>query len=79
MFASWFVMRRGDLYRLKETPGHANVETTLKYARLRSEALREEMQKTFGGGSTNFALGDGASHAAGGGTSSRGDAPERSR
>lgn len=66
-------LRGGDLYRLKEILGHANVETTLKYAHLRPEALCEEMQKMFGDGSTDFALGDGASHAAGEGTSSRGD------
>ena len=47
-FASWFVMRGGDLYRLKEIMGHADMKTTLKYAHLRPEALMEEMEKCFG-------------------------------
>ncbi len=47
-FASWFVQRGGDLYRLKELLGHAGIEETLRYAHLRPEALREEMEKCFG-------------------------------
>jgi site-specific recombinase XerD len=57
-FASWFVMRGGDLYRLKEILGHAGMETTLKYAHLQSEALQEEMQQTFGAGNAHFASQD---------------------
>lgn len=47
-FASWWVQRGGDLYRLKEVLGHADVKTTLKYAHLRPDALRAEMEKHFG-------------------------------
>jgi integrase len=47
-FASWFVMRGGDLYRLKEIMGHADMKTTMKYAHLRPDALIEEMEKCFG-------------------------------
>jgi len=47
-FASWFVQRGGDLYRLKEILGHADMKTTLRYAHLRPDALRQEMQKCFG-------------------------------
>lgn len=47
-FASWWVLRGGDLYRLKEVMGHASIETTLIYAHLRPDALREEALKTFG-------------------------------
>lgn len=49
-FASWFVMRGGDLYRLKEIMGHADMKTTLRYARLRPDALVEEMEKCYGEG-----------------------------
>ena len=52
-FASWFVLRGGDLYRLKEILGHADMRTTLKYTHLRPDALREEMRKTFGENSLN--------------------------
>lgn len=48
-FASWWVMRGGDLYRLKEVLGHADIQTTMIYAHLRPEALFEEMEKCFGG------------------------------
>ena len=48
-FASWFVQRGGDLYRLKEIMGHADIKTTLKYANLSPEALVKEMEKCFGG------------------------------
>lgn len=33
-FASWFVMRGGDIYRLKELMGHSSVTVTEKYAHL---------------------------------------------
>jgi len=49
-FASWWVLRGGDLYRLKEVLGHADIQTTMIYAHLRPEALREEMEKCFGTG-----------------------------
>jgi len=48
-FASWFVQRSGDLYRLKEIMGHADIKTTMKYANLSPEALMNEMEKCFGG------------------------------
>jgi len=48
-FASWWVLRGGDLYRLKEVMGHSSIETTMIYAHLRPDALREEAMKTFGG------------------------------
>ncbi len=47
-FASWWVLRGGDLYRLKEVMGHADIQTTMIYAHLRPDALREEMEKCFG-------------------------------
>jgi integrase len=47
-FASWFVRRGGDLYRLKEIMGHADMKTTMNYAHLRPDALIEEMEKCFG-------------------------------
>lgn len=40
--------RGGDLYRLKEIMGHADMKTTVKYAHLRPDALIEEMEKCFG-------------------------------
>ena len=49
-FASWFVLRGGDLYRLKEIMGHADMKTTLVYAHLRPDALRAEMEQCFGNG-----------------------------
>ncbi len=49
-FASWWVLRGGDLYRLKEVMGHADIQTTMIYAHLRPDALLEEMEKCFGTG-----------------------------
>ena len=49
-FASWFVQRGGDLYRLKEILGHADMKTTLVYAHLQPDALRQEMELCFGEG-----------------------------
>ena len=43
-------MRRMDLYRLKEIMGHADIKTTMKYARLRPVSLRPDMERCFGGG-----------------------------
>ena len=45
-------MRGGDIYRLKEVLGHADIQTTMIYAHLRPEALRQEMEKCFGAGRT---------------------------
>ena len=49
-FASWWVQRGGDLYRLKEVLGHADIQTTMKYAHLRRESLLEEAERIFGHG-----------------------------
>lgn len=49
-FASWYVQRKGDLYHLKEILGHKDIKTTLRYAHLRPDALRAEMEHTFGAG-----------------------------
>lgn len=49
-FASWFVQRKGDLYFLKKIMGHESIKTTMKYAHLRPDALRSEMEYTFGAG-----------------------------
>ncbi len=51
-FASWAVLRSMDLYRLKELMGHADIKTTLVYARLRPDAFRDEMVRCFGGKET---------------------------
>lgn len=47
-FASWWVQRGGDLYRLKEVLGHADIKTTMKYAHLRPETLLQEAERIFG-------------------------------
>ena len=38
------------LYRLKEIMGHADVKTTLIYAPLRPDTLKQEMERCFGAG-----------------------------
>ena len=43
-------MRGGDLYRLREVLGHADIQTTMIYAHLRPEALLEEIEKCLGNG-----------------------------
>src|SRR5437867_3479172 len=45
-FASWFMMRGGQLQTLKEILGHADLKMTLRYAHLAPEHLRSEMLKT---------------------------------
>jgi len=45
-FASWFMMRGGQLQALKEILGHADLKMTLRYAHLAPEHLRSEMLKT---------------------------------
>lgn len=49
-FASWWVLRGGDLYRLKEVLGHSDIRETMIYAHLRPDALKEEMLRCFGQG-----------------------------
>ena len=45
-FASWFMMRGGQLQALKELPGHQDIKTTLIYAHLSPAHLRAEVAKT---------------------------------
>lgn len=47
-YASWLVKSGADLYRVKELLGHADIETTQRYAHLRPESLRSAVQKAFG-------------------------------
>lgn len=47
-FASWWVLRGGDLFRLKEVLGHSDIRETMIYAHLRPDALKEEMIRCFG-------------------------------
>ena len=49
-FGTMAVSRGIDVYRVKEIMGHARIETTLQYARLRPVTLASEMQRAFGGG-----------------------------
>lgn len=49
-FGTLAVTRGVDVYRLKEIMGHARIETTLQYARLRPVTLFEEMERAFGSG-----------------------------
>ena len=45
-FASWFVMRGGNLQALKEILGHASLTMTQRYAHLSPDHLRSEVAKT---------------------------------
>jgi site-specific recombinase XerD len=45
-FASWFMMRGGNLLALSKILGHAKVSMTEKYAHLSPDHLRAEMAKT---------------------------------
>ena len=44
-FASWYVQRGGDMYRLQQILGHKGPTMTQRYAHLRVEDLREAAQK----------------------------------
>jgi integrase len=44
-YASWYVQRGGDLYRLQQILGHKGPAMTQRYAHLRVEDLREPAQK----------------------------------
>ncbi len=45
-FASWFVMRGGQLQALREILGHRDIKLTLRYAHLSPGHLRTEIEKT---------------------------------
>ncbi len=45
-FASWFMMRGGNLLALSKILGHAKVSMTEKYAHLASDHLRAEIART---------------------------------
>jgi site-specific recombinase XerD len=47
-YASWMVKAGADLYRVKELLGHADIETTQRYAHLRPESLRAAVETAFG-------------------------------
>lgn len=42
-FASWYVQRGGDLYRLSRILGHSGLQMTARYGHLRVEDLHEEI------------------------------------
>jgi site-specific recombinase XerD len=45
-FASWFVMRGGQLQARREILGHRDIELTLRHAHLAPGHLRAEIDKT---------------------------------
>ena len=47
-YASWLVMAGVDLYRVKELMGHASIQTTMRYAHLAPDALKNEVERVFG-------------------------------
>jgi len=47
-FASWFMMRGGQLEALREILGHKGITMTLRYAHLSPGHLRTEIEKTAG-------------------------------
>ncbi len=49
-FGTLAVSRGVDIYRLKEVMGHARIETTMRYAKLRPVTLAAEIERAFGGG-----------------------------
>jgi site-specific recombinase XerD len=46
-FASWFMMRGGNLLALSKILGHAKVSMTEKYAHLAPDHLRSEMTRSY--------------------------------
>jgi integrase len=48
-FASWFMMRGGQLESLRQILGHRDIKMTLRYAHLSPGHLRAEMNKTASG------------------------------
>ena len=47
-YASWFVIVGVDLYRVKELMGHASIQTTMRYAHLTLDTLKNEVERVFG-------------------------------
>ena len=47
-YASWLVMGGVDLYRVKELMGHSSIQTTMRYAHLAPDNLRNEVERVFG-------------------------------
>ena len=45
-FASWFMMRGGNLLALREILGHRDIKLTARYAHLSPGHLRTEIEKT---------------------------------
>ncbi|HJR02246.1 MAG TPA: tyrosine-type recombinase/integrase, partial [Methylomirabilota bacterium] len=45
-FASWFVMRGGNIVALQDLLGHASLTMTRRYSHLAPEHLRAEIAKT---------------------------------
>ncbi len=48
-FASWFMMRGGNLLALREILGHRDIKLTVRYAHLSPGHLRTEIEKTAAG------------------------------
>ena len=46
-YASWLVMAGVDLYRVKELMGHSSIQTTMRYAHLARDNLRNEVERVF--------------------------------
>lgn len=46
-FASWLVMKGVDLYTVQKLLGHASIETTMRYAHLRPDKLRADVERVF--------------------------------
>ena len=47
-FASWWVMRGGDLYQLQKLMGHSSVQVTERYAHLGVRSLTDSVDTVFG-------------------------------
>ncbi len=47
-YASWLVEGGVDLYRVKELMGHSSIQTTMRYAHLAPDNLRNEVERVFG-------------------------------
>ncbi len=47
-YATWLVEGGVDLYRVKELMGHSSFQTTMRYAHLASDNLRNEVERVFG-------------------------------